>query len=704
MKMNEPVQNLADFEEIERYAEALRAYFDGEIDADRFTGIRLQQGIYGQRQEGVNMVRIKIPGGRLNALQLEAIAGALDTYAEHDMVHITTRQDIQIHYVPLGNTPQVMRELAYAGLTTREACGNTIRNITACPLAGVCPREHVDVRTHLDGAVRHFLRNPLNQQLPRKFKVSFSGCEADCAQGLMHDLAIVATRQGTRFGFKVLAGGGLGHKPHHAIVIEPFVEEKDLLLTMEAVVALHNRYSDRVKRAKSRIKFLVDRFGPEGFVEKYREELARVRAALARQDYPQGHWVGGVDTEIPGAGAPRRPFAQKQAGLFVVPVSVPLGQLSAAQLRGLAQLLEDEGLHEIRTTQDQNLTVPHVPRDRIAAVYAALGKVGLSAPRPGDNVVACPGTSTCRLGITSSTIVAPKLDGGAADLHVRVSGCHNGCAQPETGDIGIFGEGKRLHGKLIPHYQTYFGGNGLGGGALAVKGPSIPTARVETAVERVKQAYADGRAGNEPFFSWARRQPQGYFHELLADLAVVEPEQVPLLARDHGDEGDFKVLQLGGGECAGATQVKIGSSFFEAAHERAYRDALKFQGKFTQALGCAQAIVRLIGQGVAQLAGGKPPDDLADLATELARVVPAKPELAQRVARFAVEFARPVEDVNDALLTALFRELDEWTVRAAEFALTLDHQLDLTEALPRAAQVKPLAFHRRGATLAATAA
>ena len=167
---------------------------------------------------------------------------------------------------------------------------DTTTNVTACPLAGVCPREHVDVTKHLDGAVQHFLRNPLTQQMPRKFKISFSACESDCAQGMMHDLGIVAVRDGARFGFKVMAGGGLGHKPHEAIVIEEFIEEKDLLLVMEAVISLHNRYSDRVKRAKARIKFLVDKFGPEGFVQKYREELARVKVALAAQDYPQGEW------------------------------------------------------------------------------------------------------------------------------------------------------------------------------------------------------------------------------------------------------------------------------------------------------------------------------------------------------------------------------------------------------------------------------
>jgi sulfite reductase (NADPH) hemoprotein beta-component len=308
------LKHLANDEEINAFDQALEDYRGLRMDADRFTASRLQMGIYGQRQEGVNMVRIKLPGGRLNSAQLNVIADMLERYARHDVVHITTRQDIQMHYVPLEDTPAVLRHLATAGLTTREACGNTIRNVTACPLSGICPRQHVDVTKHLDGAVEHFLRNPLTQQMPRKFKISFSACESDCAQGMMHDMGIVAVRNGDHFGFKVLAGGGLGHKPHEAIVVEEFIEEKDLLLVMEAVISLHNRYSDRTKRAKSRIKFLVDKFGPEGFVEKYREEFARTKDALAAQDYPKGEWSPGLDSEVPGMGAPRHVFAQKQSG------------------------------------------------------------------------------------------------------------------------------------------------------------------------------------------------------------------------------------------------------------------------------------------------------------------------------------------------------------------------------------------------------
>jgi sulfite reductase (ferredoxin) len=697
MGADEHINDLANLEEIERYGDAVKSFFNSEIDEERFTAIRLQQGVYGQRQPGVNMLRVKAPGGLLVPHQLEAIADVVETWAQHETAHITTRTSVQIHYVPLADTPAAMQRLAEVGLTTREACGNTVRNMSACPMAGVCPREHTDVNLHLQGATRHFIRNPLNQQLPRKFKISFSGCETDCAQGMLHDLGVVAVKDGERFGFRLVAGGGLGHKPHEAIVVDPFVEEKDLLLAMEAVIAVHNKYSDRVKRAKARIKFLVDRFGAEGFIEKYREEFERTRNALGAQAYPRGEWKTGLDSEIPGTGAPRRAFAQKQAGRFALPLYVQLGDINVKQLRGIARVMTAHGLKDIRTTQDQNLVLLNVPQDKLEALRAEFDQLGLRAPQAGDNVVACPGTSTCRLGITSSTLLAPKLiDIGGPDLRIRVSGCHNGCAQPEMGDIGIYGEGRRLHKKLIPHYQMYFGGDGTEGGALALKGPSVPTARVEQAIRRVKQAWLDTREDGETFFRWTRRRETGYFDTLLADLVAVSEEDVPSVLRDHGTEGDFKVLQLGGGECAGASQVQVGSAFFEAAHERQYRDALYFQRKYPETAQTAETIVRVLGNGLLGLvtsARTTPKiDSLAELQAELAPHLPET--LAAGLAGIIGQFAAEPEWTEPAV-KSLSVDVDRWTLDAADYCLQRDQQIDLTGALPPRA--KALNFHPRQA-------
>jgi len=676
--------NLADNHEIDTYEQAMKGMLDGQVDADRFMSARLQMGIYGQRQEGVNMVRIKIPGGCLRPAQLASIADVVEQYTQHHEAHITTRQDIQLHYVPLQDTPKVMRLLAKSGLTTREACGNTIRNITACPLAGVCSREHTDITEHLNATVAHFLRKPLNQLMPRKFKISFSGCESDCAQGMIHDLGVVAVKhEDGRFGFKILVGGGLGHKPHEAIVVEPFIEEKDLFLVIEAVLTVHNKYSDRVKRAKARIKFLVDRFGEAGFIEKYQEELERVKTALKDQPFYKGKWIAGrTDTLIPGQGAPRKPVEQKQSGLHVLPISVRLGQLTVAQLRGLKQLLDRYDLPEIRTTQDQNLLLTHVPQSRLTEIGEALIGLGLGLPKTGDDVVACPGTSTCRLGITSSPTIGGKLSGGKHDLRIRVSGCHNGCAQPEAGDIGIYGEGKRMHGKLVPHYQMYFGGNGMAAGGLAFKGPSVPSARIEAAIERVENAFDTDHSEAESFFNWTRRKGKEYFSQLLADLMEVQPEDMHLVVRDHGFNNDFKVLQLGGGECAGAKQVQIGTAFFDAANERNYRDALKFQRKFEESLKCAEAMIYLIGQGLTQLVGGHQHETLDGLADELLNALSAKPELAKSLVNFAGYFATPASEINDQQLSDWYIEIDEWTNQVADFCMNFDRQLDLYGSLP----------------------
>jgi sulfite reductase beta subunit-like hemoprotein len=542
----------------------------------------------------------------------------------------------------------------------------------------VCPKEHVDVNPHAEGATVHFLRNPLNQQLPRKFKISFSGCESDCAQALLHDCGVIAVNKDGQHGFKIRAGGGLGHKPRESIVVEEFIPEHELLFAMEALVTLHNKYSDRTKRAKSRIKFLVERFGADGFIEKYREEFERTKEALAGQTYPQGAWRTPNGSEAPGQGAPRKLFAQQEQGLFVFPVALPIGDVKAEQLRGLSVLLRELGLNELHATQDQNFAVLNVPQAKVAILRGGLSVLGLGEPQAGDNVVTCPGTSTCRLGITSSTVLGPLLSGGAADLHIRVSGCHNGCAQPETGDIGIYGEGKRMHGKLVPHYQMYFAGKGSAGGALALKGPALPAARIKVAIERVQAAHL--ASGESSFFVWARAQQPEYFKALLADLAEVQAHELDSVMRDFGDKADFRVLQLGGGECAGASQVLIGANFFEAAHEREYRNALVFQRKYAEAAQCNESILRLLGSGVAQLLGGARQDDLNVLSAQLNLLAPE--EIAAEFAHAAHEI-EVGEEVDVDAVSAASAKVDAWTIKVAAFATEKDGQLDLKEALPK---------------------
>ncbi|HVE49519.1 MAG TPA: nitrite/sulfite reductase [Casimicrobiaceae bacterium] len=695
--------DLVDLAEIERYADAVRAFAAGEIPDDRFTAMRLQQGCYGQRQPGVNMLRVKAPGGKLDADKLDAIADVVASFVDGERAfepphaHVTTRESIQIHSIPLEKTPDAMRRLANAKLTTREACGNTVRNMTACPMAGACPRERTDINRHLDHAARYFLRNPLNQQMPRKFKISFSACESDCAQGLLHDLGVVATVKDGRPGFRVLAGGGLGHKPREAIVVREFVSEGELIPAMEAVIELHNTHSDRSKRAKSRLKFLVERFGEAGFRARFDEAFERARAAHASREHPDAEWFQPQNGPVPGPGAPRAPFAQRQHGFTAIPVALPLGQISPDALRGLAALLGEHDLDDVRTVQDQNLVIRNVPAAEVPAVVAGLKAVGLGLPKVGDNVVACPGTSTCRLGITASPTMGARLAGIAGDLRIRVSGCHNGCAQPETGDIGIYGEGRRMHDRLVPHYQLYLGGDGMAGGRLARKGPSIPVARIEAAIARIVETFGASRSGDERFFDWVHRQSDEYFATLLADFVQVAADEMPAVLRDIDGETDFKVAQLGGGECAGASQVFIGAAFFASAHERRYRDAFAAQSRADDALACARAQLRLIAQGLHDLASPTPAfrvrkviDDLGELSTAVKDRIPGA--LAEPLARFATAL---FDDAPLASLIAIFAAIDAWVHDAAQFCVQRDPQLDIAGALPRGSAAAPLRFTRR---------
>jgi sulfite reductase (NADPH) hemoprotein beta-component len=361
-----------------------------------------------------------------------------------------------------------------------------------------------------------------------------------------------------------------------------------------------------------------------------------------------------------------------------------------------------EGLTDIRTTQDQNLVLRNVPDTRVAAVTTALRALDLDLPQAGDNVVACPGTTTCRLGITASQGMGERLAGIAGDLRIRVSGCHNGCAQPETGDIGIYGEGRRLHDRLVPHYQLYLGGDGMAGGRLARKGPSVPVARIEAALARLSAAYQLEAVSGQRFFDWVHAQSDEYFPALLADLVTVNAEDLDAVLRDVDGAVDFKVAQLGGGECAGASQVFIGAAFFAAAHERRYRDAFVAQSRDADTRACAVAQLRLIGQGLNDLLNPAPSfrvrkvlNDLADLAEVLAAKAPA--ELSEPFARFAAVLA----DETAPVARVLYVEIDRWVLAVAEFCVGRDPQLDLTGALPTSPQAVPVRFVRNSQPVAA---
>lgn len=607
------------------------------------------------------MVRAKLPGGRLSAHQLRGFAAAVRRYSGADSVHITTRQDIQFHYIPLDKTARLQRHLGAYGIATREAGGNTVRNITGCPLSGACPAERVDINPYIDRAANHSVRHPLTAALPRKIKFSFSGCESDCANGLVHDLGVIATQKENRPGFRLLVGGGLGGRPKEAIVALPFVPEAELIPAIEAVLSVHDKYSDRKRKMRSRIKFLVERFGKAQFRDKIEREFKRMLDAYTPAESPLTRWRDLQSVSIGFKPDLRAPTSQHQTGLSVLPVTVPNGELSVKQLQSIARLMKVEGLSEVRTTQDQNITFFHVPSARLDTVAAAIKAIGLNTPRRGDRVVSCPGTATCPLGITASRRIAPRLTGGAEDLTVRINGCQNGCANAAISDIGLYGKGRRYHGRLVPSYGLQLGGDGSEGGDIGISGPDIPAIRVPTAVNLLHGSYLANRHAGESFATWARRKGRGFFDQLLAHLIQVGPTELVFLTRDHGNSSVFNVESQGVGECAGATAPPAEKLLLDAQYEG--KLAVAFGAKNKQADAGECLVNQLLFSGRALLEHAHGNQDVA----ELSQLIPLLKEHYGRhheamgqLETINEELASFGESLDELQLPLLITQLSDW--------------------------------------------
>ena len=674
---------LADNTEIQRYAKAVDEMLAGRLNAERFMAQRLQHGIYGQRQADRYMARIKLPGGRVTVAQLQAITAAVDRYSDDDYANVTTRQDIQIHNIQLADTAGLMADLAHTDLTTREACGNTVRNITTCAMAGVCRHEHCDVGVVADATARHFLRNPLAQHLPRKFKISISGCETDCAQAMIHDVGVVAVNTSEGFGFKLRVGGGLGHKPHPAHALERVYSVETLIPAIEAVVSLHNRYSDRQRRARARFKFWLQSAGVAQFNAEFEAEFERCRSAYDAAP-PLLAWSAGQPLQGAIPTSPRATVQQKRTGRYALPLSLPNGKITAGQLRAVSALMTKLGLTQCRTTQDQNLIILDLPQSELHTAEQTLANHGMSLPSAGDDIAACPGTTTCRLGITDARALAGALSDQAPDLRLRISGCHNGCGHHYVADIGFHGEGKRRHGRLIPHYTLHIGGDARGNAMrLGLNGPSVPALRAPDAVTRIHRRYRDetGDTGAD-FGAWAHAKSDSYFKDLLADLTVIDADDATQLAKDYGDDSQFKVVPLGGGECAGAAQDYLAHRFSAAAHEGRYRDAFRQQQAWDDALACARTQLELIGEALLFVAGEQSEGDSASRADTFAQRFADTPAIAERYQRIAALLSRP-EAADGEQLAAACPALDEWIQAAAAVCQHLDQQLDLSASLPQ---------------------
>jgi len=630
----EPLVRLDD---LDAYRDGLDRYRRGEWDDERFTAFRVRFGVYGQRQPGVQMIRIKIPGGIVPLGWLRAVAAVNRDFAEGD-AHVTTRQDIQIYSVPLARTPEALQALYDAGVTTREACGNTLRNMTACALSGVCPREHVDAGAVADRLARAWLRAPLVQHMPRKVKISVSGCATDCGASAIHDLAFVAGAN----GFAVHAGGGLGGAPRAAVPVLEDVPEAELPAVVEALVRLHQRYSDRRLRNASRVKFLVKRFGEDKFRALFVEEFEQVRGLPQRPWEPLA-WR--APSEAPVARTPMGVVDQHDGRKAIV-ANPPLGLLSSDQLEALAAIAEAAGLREVRTTRDQNIVLPGVAPAKVAQVVAQLERAGIPVPQSAEaalDVISCPGTTTCRIGITNSQNFAAQVlreaagDAGAAGASVRVSGCQNSCGLHHVGDFGFHGMAKKIDGRVAPHYQIHLGGDARRGGAVGLSGPVVPARLAPRALKLLRDAYGRDRRDGEGVRAWAERLGKD---GLAAALAPIDGADADGLFVDWGEAVDFAPPSKAGGDCAAPFAVDLvladlGDDALIAA------DRALAAGRWQPALRAAeQATVYAARRLLAQLGTATEEDDPAAVVIETALV--QAPDAALRETLAAVQAERAV--------------------------------------------------------------
>jgi sulfite reductase beta subunit-like hemoprotein len=581
--------------DIRKFEVTLARYLAGEIDEDVFKVFRLANGIYGQRQGGHNqMVRVKAPYGAILPHQLERLADISERYSR-GWGHLTTRQNVQFHYVQLEQVPELLWELAAVGLTTREACSDTVRNVMGCHLAGACPHEALDIQPWAEAAFRHFLRNPISQRLPRKFKINFSGCETDCGQAMFNDVGVVAVtrtipegeeRAGeTEAGFRVFVAGGLGANPHPALALEEFTPREELLPTIEACVRVFEQAGNRNNKLRARMKWLVDELG---FEELQRRIFASRKFLLASSS-----WPGGIPSQVleqgdaPAGRASSGPVTEMGQGTPVVLTGTSgydrweqanvvrgvakgtvsalawsrLGDVTAAQFRGIAAIARELDV-EIRITNRQNFVLRGLAEEQLRTLFARLEDLGMAQPGAelARDVVACPGADTCNLAVTQSRGLASAIGealeaAGLAEVdgvRTNISGCTNSCGQHHIADIGFFGAERRAHGRSAPGYQLLLGGYvGQTQAVFGQKALRLPAKNAPQAAVRLIGRFSEEREYSESFQSWLERS--GGAKEVAATLKDLdefpEPDANPDYYVDYGETGPYEAV-VGDSECA----------------------------------------------------------------------------------------------------------------------------------------------------------
>lgn len=555
----------------------IREFREGKIHDEKFRSLRLARGIYGQRQPGVQMIRIKLPFGKVSFKQILRIADISDEYASSNL-HLTTRQDIQIHYVSLDRTPELWAKLEQDDITLREACGNTVRNVTASPTAGIDPNEPFDVSPYAHAVFKYFLRNPICQEMGRKFKIAFSSSDADTAFTYIHDLGFipkVKIAEGKELrGFKVLFGGGLGAQPSIAHPINDFLPEEELISYIESALRVFDRHGERNNRNKARLKFLVAKLGLDEVLRLIEEETLANRSSkilidrntidlpqipeeqffpeqLISDQFLYQRWL---DTNV---------FAQKQDGFFGVYIKVTTGDIPTAKARKFVDAIRGLVADEIRITINQGLLLKFVRKEALPLLFERLKE--LDFVKPGfdsvSDVTTCPGTDTCNLGISNSTELARVLEDliideyddliENQDIKIKISGCMNSCGQHGLAQIGFHGSSLKAAGKVVPAAQVLLGGGTVGNGLgrAAEKVIKVPSKRTRDVVRAVLDNYSQNKAGDELFNDFYDRLGKDHFYQLLkplADLSTLTPDEFV----DWGHEEIFATA-IGVGECAG---------------------------------------------------------------------------------------------------------------------------------------------------------
>lgn len=561
------------------------AFRGGTLDSERFRSLRLARGIYGQRQEGVQMIRIKLPYGKVTSEQLNRIIAVSNEYST-GRLHITTRQDIQIHFVSLDRTPELWSQLAKDDITLREACGNTVRNVTASELAGIDCNEPFDVTPYAHGMFKYLLRNPICQEMGRKFKISFSSSDDDTALSYLHDFGLIPKIVDGQRGFKVVVGGGLGSQPLHAELLSEFMPANQIVPTVEGVIRVFDRYGERTKRMKARMKFLIKDLGKEAFLELVEKEKKAI--AFETYEFDLTGYDGVIpepllevpkvsikDVEAYELWKASSIIPQKQKGYVAIGIKVLLGDFYTDKAQQLSDLIKNYAANELRFTLRQNILIRNVKEENVPFFYQELAKLGMVdlGYNSTADITACPGTDTCNLGIASSTGIAEELEKviqaeypqykDNQEIEIKISGCMNACGQHNMSAIGFQGMSINAGKFVAPALQVLLGGGrlGNGNGRFADKVIKIPSKRGPEALRLILNDF-DANANGQKFLDYYDLKGEKYFFEMLQPLS----NTTNLTEEDFIDWGNAEnyVKAIGVGECAGVVIDLVASLIYEA--------------------------------------------------------------------------------------------------------------------------------------------